>query len=62
MCIRNIISIAMFDKTGYNPELIDKELKLAEGLGFNCIRVLVPYALYEDDPVYLFLLNLKPVH
>jgi hypothetical protein len=47
-------SIEMFDKTSYNPDLIDRELKLAEGLGFNCIRVLVPYALYADDPDYLF--------
>ena len=45
-----INSIAMFDKTSYNPELIDKELALADELGFNCIRVLVPYALYADDP------------
>lgn len=43
-------SIAMFGKTGYNPELIDKELALAEKLGFNSLRVLIPYALYEDDP------------
>jgi len=45
-------SIEMFDKTSYNPELIDKELSLAESIGFNCIRVLVPYAVYEDDPDY----------
>jgi hypothetical protein len=46
-------SIEMFDRTSYNPELIDRELALAEGLGFNCIRVLIPYALYDDDAGYL---------
>ncbi|MDR2472410.1 MAG: NPCBM/NEW2 domain-containing protein [Tannerella sp.] len=48
-----INSIAMFDKSSYNAELIDKELTLAEELGFNCIRVLVPYAVYADDPDWL---------
>ncbi|MDR3232555.1 MAG: cellulase family glycosylhydrolase [Planctomycetaceae bacterium] len=49
----SVNSIEMFDKTSYNPDLIDKELTLAEDLGFNTVRVLVPYILYEDDAEYL---------
>jgi hypothetical protein len=43
---------AMWDKTSFNPRLIDKELALAEALGFNCARVVLQYAVYADDPRY----------
>jgi hypothetical protein len=43
---------AMWDKTGFNPGLIDKELALAQSIGFNCIRVVLQYAVYADDPAY----------
>lgn len=37
---------------GYNfdPELIDKELVLARELGFNCLRVVLPFVVWEHDP------------
>ncbi|MDR1746311.1 MAG: cellulase family glycosylhydrolase [Tannerella sp.] len=43
---------AMWDKTSFNPELIDRELALAEDLGFNCVRVVLQHAVYADDPEY----------
>ncbi|MDR1581990.1 MAG: hypothetical protein LBS55_01825, partial [Prevotellaceae bacterium] len=43
---------AMWDKTSFNPKLIDKELALAEELGFNCVRVVLQHAVYADDPKY----------
>src|ERR1700710_907670 len=43
---------AMWDKTTFDPVAIDKELALAEGLGMNCARAVLQFAVYEDDPVY----------
>ncbi|MDR1561665.1 MAG: cellulase family glycosylhydrolase [Dysgonamonadaceae bacterium] len=43
---------AMWDKTSFNPKLIDRELALAEALGFNCVRVVLQHAVYADDPKY----------
>ena len=43
---------AMWDKTSFNSELIDRELALAEELGFNCVRVVLQHAVYADDPSY----------
>ncbi|MDR2850092.1 MAG: glycoside hydrolase family 5 protein [Verrucomicrobiota bacterium] len=43
---------AMWDKTSFNPDLIDKELALAQGVGFNCVRVFFQYLVYADDPQY----------
>jgi hypothetical protein len=34
----------------FDPELIDKELALAEGVGFNCLRVILPFVVWEHDP------------
>jgi len=34
----------------FDPELIDKELALAEGVGFNCVRVVLPFVVWEHDP------------
>lgn len=36
----------------YNFDLqgIDKELALAEGVGFNCVRVVLPFVVWEHDP------------
>lgn len=41
---------AMWDKTSFSPDLIDKEMALAESIGMNCARVVLQYAVYEDDP------------
>ena len=30
---------AMWDKTSFSPELIDKEMRLMEELGMNCVTV-----------------------
>src|ERR1700710_520213 len=43
---------AMWDKSSFDPVAIDKELALAEGLGMNCARAVLQFAVYEDDPVY----------
>lgn len=43
---------AMWDKTSFSPDLIDKEMQLMENLGMNCVRVVLQYVVYEDDPEY----------
>ena len=43
---------AMWDKTGFSPDVIDRELALAEEIGLNCARVVLQYAVYEDNPRY----------
>ncbi|MDR2763737.1 MAG: cellulase family glycosylhydrolase [Tannerella sp.] len=43
---------AMWDKTSFNPELIDRELALAEDPGFNCVRVVLQHAVYAGDPAW----------
>lgn len=43
---------AMWDKTSFSPEVIDKEMQLMKELGMNCARVVMQYAVYEDDPAY----------
>lgn len=42
----------MWDKTGFSPDLIDKELALAETTGFNALRVVLQFAVWEDDPAW----------
>lgn len=43
---------AMWDKSSFSPELIDREMALAEELGMNCARVVLQYVVYEDNPKY----------
>lgn len=43
---------AMWDKTTYDPAAIETELALAEKSGMNTLRVVLQYAVYEDDPQY----------
>lgn len=43
---------AMWDKTTFDPVVIDKELALAEKIGMNSLRAVLQYAVYEDDPTY----------
>lgn len=43
---------AMWDKTSFSPEVIDRELALAEKTGFNTVRVVLQYLVWEDDPEY----------
>ena len=44
---------AMWDKTSFSPEVIRKELRLATEIGMNCVRVIIQYKVFEDDPAYL---------
>ncbi len=44
--------VAMWDKTSFNPTLIDKELALAKQTGFNCLRVVLQYVVWFDDSIY----------
>jgi len=34
----------------YDAKLIDRELALAEAVGFNCLRVVLPFVVWEHDP------------
>ena len=34
----------------FDPQLIDKELTLAEEVGFNCLRVVLPFVVWEKEP------------
>jgi hypothetical protein len=43
---------AMWDKTGFSPDVIRRELKLMSALGMNCVRFVMQYKVYEDDPAY----------
>ena len=43
---------AMWDKTSFSPEVIDRELTLAETTGFNAVRVVLQFIVWEDDPQY----------
>jgi hypothetical protein len=43
---------AMWDKTTFDTAAIDKELSLAENTGLNCLRAVLQFAVYEDDPEY----------
>ena len=40
---------AMWDKTSFSPEVIEKEMKLMKSLGMNCARIVMQYAVYEED-------------
>lgn len=43
---------AMWDKTTFDPKAIDAELALMEETGMNCARVVLQYAVWEDDAKY----------
>jgi hypothetical protein len=34
----------------FNPDTINAELALAEQIGFNCLRVVLPFVVWEHDP------------
>lgn len=34
----------------FNPDKIDKELRLAQDVGFNCTRVVLPFIVWEHEP------------
>lgn len=39
----------MWQRETYDPKTIDEELALAEEIGFNCVRVVMQYLVWEDD-------------
>lgn len=41
---------AMWDRTSFSPRTIDRELALAEEVGLNCVRVVLQYAVYAENP------------
>lgn len=43
---------AMWDKTSFSPDLIDRELALAAATGFNAVRVVLQFIVWENDPKY----------
>jgi hypothetical protein len=43
---------AMWDKTSFDANAIDKELALAEKTGMNVLRAVLQYAVYADDADY----------
>lgn len=43
---------AMWDKTSFSPDVIRRELKLMTDIGMNCVRFVMQYKVYEDDPEY----------
>jgi hypothetical protein len=34
----------------FDPTLIDRELALAQGVGLNCVRVVLPFVVWEAEP------------
>jgi hypothetical protein len=48
---RNAISYTeMWMDYSFDPNIIDEELILAEKTGFNCLRVVLSYVVWEHDP------------
>lgn len=45
-----INQIEMWQEETFDPQTIDRELGLAEGLGFNTIRVFLSHLVYLDNP------------
>ncbi|MDO4194676.1 MAG: cellulase family glycosylhydrolase [Prevotellaceae bacterium] len=41
---------AMWDKTSFSPMVIKKELALMKDLGMNCVRFVMQYKVYEENP------------
>ncbi len=40
----------MWMDAGFDPALIDRELALAQSVGFNCCRVVLPFVVWEAEP------------
>ena len=43
-------TIEMWQKETFDPETIDRELGLAQDLGYNSIRVFLNYTVWKEDP------------
>src|SRR6476620_8623921 len=44
-----INQLEMWQEETFSPDLIEKELSMAAGLGFNTIRVFLHHLLFEQD-------------
>src|ERR1700722_7013614 len=42
--------LEMWQADTYDPKTIDRELGLAQGLGFNCVRVFLHDIPWQEDP------------
>jgi len=40
----------MWQDYAFEPERIDREMALAQGVGFNCTRVVLPFVVWEAEP------------
>jgi hypothetical protein len=40
----------MWQKETFDPDTIEREMALAQGVGLNCARVFVQYLVWENDP------------
>ncbi len=40
----------MWMEYNYNPDIIDREMAIAEKDGFNCARVVLPFVVWEHNP------------
>jgi hypothetical protein len=40
----------MWMDDSFDPDLIDRELALADEIGFNCLRVVLPFVVWEAEP------------
>ena len=40
----------MWMEYNFDPTLIDRELALAQSIGFNCLRVVLPFVVHEEQP------------
>ena len=45
-----INQLEMWQEESFSPELIDKELQMAAGLGFNTARVFLHTLLWQENP------------
>ena len=43
-------STEMWQAESFDAETIDRELRLARGLGYNSVRVFLPYIVWDTDP------------
>ena len=42
--------VEMWQKGSFDPQTIDRELRWAQGLGFNSVRVFLNYVAWKEDP------------
>jgi hypothetical protein len=48
-----INTVEMWQKGDFDSKTIDKELALAESIGFNVLRIFTQFIVWEEDPEYM---------